>query len=78
MVTFAANFWTYSNDQIKQRLPGHNLIHFGQELLLLGVFFSHALLVIGKIKLLTNHHPSPGLDLCHQSRVDSLGFLEFP
>lgn len=61
MATFAANFWTYSNDQIKQRLPGYNLIHFGQELLLLGVFFSDALLVIGKSNFLPTITPALAL-----------------
>ena len=35
-------------NQIKQGLAGHELIHFGQELPLLGAIFGGVLLVIGK------------------------------
>jgi hypothetical protein len=33
----------------------HNLIHFGQELLLLGALFGGGLLLIGEAKLLAAH-----------------------
>jgi len=74
---FAAEFWINGLDQIKQGLPGHHLIHIGQELLLLGALFGGTLFVIAKANLLTAHRPSFGLGLYPYSRADGLGFSGF-
>jgi hypothetical protein len=76
--TFAADFRINRLDKIKQGQSGHNLIHFGQEILLLDALFGGGLLVIGEAKLLAAHHLSTGLGLCPYSRADGLGFPESP
>ena len=72
--TFAAGLWVARLDQIKQGLPGGDLIHLGQELLLLGALFGGRLLVMSKPELLAAHHLNPGLGLYPYSRAISLGF----
>ena len=75
---FAADFWINRFDNINQGLPGNNLIHFGQELLLLGALFGGGLLLIGEARPLALHLLSTGLSLCPNSRKDDLEFLESP
>jgi len=44
-------------EQLSQTLPGHHLVHLGEELLALGALFGGALLVIGESKQPYAHHP---------------------
>ena len=76
--TLGADLGIVGLDQIKQRFPGHHLLHLGQKALASGALLRRGLLVIAISELLAAHEPSPRLRLQGHSRADGLGFPGAP
>ena len=65
-------------NQIEQRFPRHNRLHFREKALPLGALFSRRLLVITETALLAAHDPSSRLRLHRYFRAAGVDFPESP
>jgi hypothetical protein len=84
--TLAAGLGVVGLNQIEQRFPRHNRLHFREKSFSLGALFGRRLLVItvgeallaALTELLAAHDPSPRLRLHGYFRAAGLGFPESP